>query len=85
MSARSWPGYPAVMQALSGHETVLHQTGYFGGDARLLAGRAGGLDVFALDAAAPVWPPGQPLHQAGRAGLAGQSAKVRSALPTPRR
>lgn len=44
------PGYPPVMAGLTGAETVAEFAGLFGGPARLLAGRAGGLDLFALDA-----------------------------------
>jgi starch synthase len=44
------PGYPAVLKALERPE-VLHQyPGFFGGTARLLSGRAGGLDLFVVDA-----------------------------------
>ena len=43
------PGYPAVLDALAG-EPVLGFDDLFGGPARVLAGRAGALDVFALDA-----------------------------------
>ncbi len=43
------PGYPAVLDALAG-ETVLGFEDLFGGPARVLAGRVGALDVFALDA-----------------------------------
>jgi starch synthase len=44
------PGYPGVTGALRGGETVLAYETFFGGPARLLAGVAGGLDVFVLDA-----------------------------------
>ncbi len=54
------PGYPAVMEALSGAQTILSQTGYFGGDARILAGQAGGLDVLVLDAPHLYARPGNP-------------------------
>ena len=54
------PGYPAVMQALSDAETVLREPAYFGGDARILAGVAGGLDVFVLDAPHLYDRPGNP-------------------------
>jgi starch synthase len=43
------PGYPAVMDALTDTETVLERT-LFGGTARVLAGTAAGLAVFAIDA-----------------------------------
>jgi starch synthase len=44
------PAYPAVMAALE-HPEVIHQyTELFGGPARLLKGKAKGLDVIALDA-----------------------------------
>src|SRR4051812_50195142 len=44
------PGYPAVLRAADGFDAV-HQWGdLFGGSATLLAGTAGGLDLFILDA-----------------------------------
>lgn len=44
------PAYPAVMAAMQ-HPEVIHQyTDLFGGPARLLRGRAKGLDIIALDA-----------------------------------
>ena len=44
------PGYPAVMAALEA-PTVVHQfTSLMGGRARLLRGRAGGLDLLVIDA-----------------------------------
>ncbi|MCJ8141976.1 glycogen synthase GlgA [Ancylobacter sp. A5.8] len=44
------PGYPAVMAAL-GEAEVAHSFDHlFGGPARLLAGRAAGLDLFVIDA-----------------------------------
>ena len=44
------PGYPAVMGALEDAQ-LLHEYGdHFGGPARLVSGRAGGLDIIALDA-----------------------------------
>ena len=44
------PAYPTVTAALKGAETVAELPGLFGGDATLVAGKAQGLDVFALDA-----------------------------------
>lgn len=44
------PGYPPVLKALDGAEAVADLPGLFGGDARLVAGSAHGLDLFALDA-----------------------------------
>ncbi|MGR3466081.1 glycogen synthase GlgA [Limimaricola sp.] len=45
------PGYPAVMAALDpGAAQVMSEADLFGGSARLLAGRAGGLDLFVIDA-----------------------------------
>ncbi len=44
------PGYPAVVTALDHAEVVAHLPSLFGGDARLLAGSARGLDILALDA-----------------------------------
>ncbi len=54
------PGYPAVMAALQGALTVWAADGYFDGPARLLAGRAGGLDLFVLDAPHLYARPGNP-------------------------
>lgn len=44
------PGYPSVMGALEGGREVHAWSELFGGWARLVAGRAGGLDIIALDA-----------------------------------
>jgi starch synthase len=44
------PGYPAVTDKLQGGETVHSFPDLFGGTARVLAGQAGGLDLFVLDA-----------------------------------
>jgi starch synthase len=54
------PGYPAVMAALASGETVHHFDWLFGGPARLVAGRAGGLDVIALAAPHLFDRPGNP-------------------------
>jgi starch synthase len=44
------PGYPAVMSALEAAETVHARHDLFGGSARVLRGKAKGLDLFVLDA-----------------------------------
>ena len=44
------PGYPAVLNALGHAEAVSSLDGLFGGDARVLAGSAGGLDLLVFDA-----------------------------------
>lgn len=44
------PGYPAVMQALQQASPVLDLPDLFGGPARVLAGTASGLSLYALDA-----------------------------------
>ncbi len=44
------PGYPAVMGALENAQTLYDYPDHFGGPAQLMAGRAGGLDVIALNA-----------------------------------
>ncbi len=44
------PGYPAVLKALKRAQTAAHFDTLHGGEARLLSGRAGGLDLFVLDA-----------------------------------
>ena len=53
------PGYPAVLAALTGAETVLERE-LFGGPARVLAGGARGLAVFAIDAPHLYDRPGNP-------------------------
>ena len=54
------PGYPAVMAALAAGEPVWRAKDLFGGPARLLAGKAGGLDLFVLDAPHLFGRPGNP-------------------------
>jgi starch synthase len=54
------PGYPAVMAALSEGETVMTIGDSFGGAARLVAGKAKGLDIIALDAQHLFARPGNP-------------------------
>lgn len=44
------PGYPAVKAALGKGESVHRFDHLFGGPAQLIAGRAGGLDLFVIDA-----------------------------------
>ncbi len=44
------PGYPAVLAALEAAEEAHADAAFFGGPARLLAGRSAGLDLFVLDA-----------------------------------
>ena len=44
------PGYPAVMGALEGGRALRDYADFFGGAAELIAGRAGGLDIIALNA-----------------------------------
>ncbi len=54
------PGYPKVMAGLSGGREVYWFSDYFGGEARLIAGRAGGLDVIAINAPHLYNRPGNP-------------------------
>src|SRR5687768_15368738 len=54
------PGYPKVMDGLEGGRQVLWFDDFFGGPARLVAGRANGLDVIAIDAAHLYDRPGNP-------------------------
>jgi starch synthase len=54
------PGYPAVMKALESADSVSERSDLFGGPARLLRGRAKGLDLFVLDAAHLYDRPGNP-------------------------
>jgi starch synthase len=44
------PGYPSVIEGLDEAEEALHRRQFFGGTARVLAGRAADLDLFVLDA-----------------------------------
>jgi starch synthase len=44
------PGYPAVMAALRDGQAVCHFPELFGGEAHLVAGRVGGLELLAIDA-----------------------------------
>src|SRR4029077_2521988 len=54
------PGYPKVMAALAGGETVLRYHDHFGGAASLLAARVGDLDLIVLDAPHLFDRPGNP-------------------------
>ncbi len=54
------PGYPAVMKALENYEIVYTSDTLFGGAARLLWGKAKGLDLFVLDAPHLYDRPGNP-------------------------
>jgi starch synthase len=54
------PGYPSVMAALSEAETVMTIGDSFGGPARLVAGKAAGMDIIALDAQHLFARPGNP-------------------------
>ncbi len=55
------PGYPAVLDGLGGgREVHRFADDFFGGEARLMAGRAGGLDVIAVDAPHLFDRPGNP-------------------------
>ena len=54
------PGYPSVMGALSSVETVMTIGDSFGGPARVVAGTAAGMKIFALDAQHLFNRPGNP-------------------------
>jgi starch synthase len=54
------PGYPSVMAALTSAETVMTIGDSFGGPARLVAGKAAGMDIIALDAQHLFARPGNP-------------------------
>ncbi len=54
------PGYPAVMEQLAGGESAWQDSNYFGGPARLVAGRIAGLDLLVLDAPHLYARPGNP-------------------------
>jgi starch synthase len=61
------PGYPAVLKTMRRAEGVHVFDDLFGGAARLLAGRAKGLDLFVLDAPHLYDRPGNPYQQPGGA------------------
>jgi starch synthase len=54
------PGYPAVLRSLERMEVVHRYPRFFGGPGRLLAGRAGQLDLFIIDAPHLFDRPGSP-------------------------
>jgi starch synthase len=54
------PGYPAVMGALDNAQVLREYPDYFGGPAELVGGRAGGLDIIALNAPHLFDRPGNP-------------------------
>ena len=54
------PGYPAVMAALEGASLIHAYADLFGGRARLMRGRARGLDIIAVDAPHLYERPGNP-------------------------
>ena len=59
------PGYPAVMTRMRKAETVMAMAEFFGGPARILAGRSAGLDLFVLDAPHLFDRPGGPYAEPG--------------------
>jgi starch synthase len=86
------PGYPAVLHGLDRGETAYEFDQLFGGSARLVAGKAEGLELFVLDAPHLYARPGNPYaDSAGRdwpdnadrfAALARAAAEIgRGALP----
>ncbi len=54
------PGYPAVMGAIENGRVVAEFPDFFGGFAQLVTGRAGGLDIIAVNAAHLYDRPGNP-------------------------
>ncbi|MBN9309816.1 glycogen synthase GlgA [Devosia sp.] len=54
------PGYPRVMSGLTGGHEIYWFEDLFGGEARLIAGRANGLDAIAIDAPHLYDRPGNP-------------------------
>lgn len=56
------PGYPAVLGRLESAEPVHRDSDFFGNGARLLRGRAAGLDLAVLDAPHLFDRPGNPYH-----------------------
>jgi starch synthase len=57
------PGYPAVLEALRERTMLARRENWFGGPARLLAGRAAGLDLLVLEARHLYARPGNPYSQ----------------------
>jgi starch synthase len=58
------PAYPAVKAALEDRETVMTIADLFGGPAKVVSGRAGGLRIFAIDAPHLYDRPGNPYQGA---------------------
>ena len=54
------PGYPAVLRALEGAQEAARFDELWGGPARVMAGRAAGLDMFVIDAPHLYARPGDP-------------------------
>ncbi len=67
------PGYPAVMAAIADAETVHVFPDLHGGPARLVAGRAADLDLFAVDAPHLYARPGNPYS--GRMARSGPTTR----------
>jgi starch synthase len=59
------PGHPAVVRGLQDAREVAHWPAWFGGPARLLAGRHGALELLVLDAPHLYERPGNPYLDAG--------------------
>lgn len=59
------PGYPSVLAALTDRQELLAWSELMGGPARLLAGRAAGLDLFVLEAGHLYDRPGGPYRAPG--------------------
>ena len=75
------PAYPAVMAKLADAETAHDYADLFGGPARVLAGNAAGLDLFAIDAPHLYDRPGNPYLGPDGLELARQRPPVRGACP----
>jgi len=58
------PGYPAVMRAIGDAEILHRDADFFGGEMRILAARAHGIDVFVLDVPHLYERPGSPYSAA---------------------
>ena len=54
------PGYPSVLGAIENAHVVAELPDFFGGSGQILAGRAGGLDILAINAAHLFDRPGNP-------------------------
>jgi starch synthase len=75
------PGYPGVMRALEAPETAREYAEFFGGPARILVGKAAGLDLFVIDAPHLYDRPGNPYIGPDRLDWPDDAARSRAMSP----